>query len=84
MSRSKQDGSAEKPKGGRGHKSDDRRKVVTTGIKTSEFEELQQIAQANGVAVNGVIAFFLRHSMQLHRDGKLTIPTVTTRKIQMP
>ncbi len=84
MSRSKPVSSLPISKGGRGIKSSDRRKVITTGIRTSEYEELKAIAEVNGVAPNAVIAFFLRHSLQQYRDGKLKIPTVTTRKIQMP
>ena len=80
----KQPGVSEKPRGGRGIKSPDPRKIVTTGIKQSEFDELKSVAEANGVAPNSVIAFFLRYSLQQYREGKLKIPTFTTRKIQMP
>jgi hypothetical protein len=78
--------SNQQPRGGRGIKSSDPRKVVATGIKQSEFDALLAIAQENEVAVNSVIAFFLRDSLQRYQSGKLKIPMVATvtRKIQMP
>ena len=75
---------SEQPTGGRGRRSDDPKKLVSTGIKQSEFDELKEIAESNGVTPNSVIAFFLRYSLQQYREGKLKIPTFTTRKIQMP
>lgn len=73
-----------KAKGGRGIKSANPRKVLTVGVKTSEFAEFKAIAEKHGVAVNAVLLFFLRTGLTKYREGSLKIPTVTTKKIKMP
>ena len=78
MTTSKNEQAGNKPmRIGRGTRSKDPRVVVSAGIKTSEQEELQAIADSYGLTVGAVVTYFVRHSLELHRARKFKIPTVT-------
>ena len=69
---------------GRGQKSPNRRTMVGAGVKATEKTELQEIANAEGVALNALIAFFVRHSLANYKAGKLKIPKTVKTVIDMP
>ena len=69
---------------GRGHKSTNRRTMVGAGVTAQEKVELQAIADAEGVALNAVLAFFIRDAMTRYKMGKLKIPRKTITVIDMP
>ena len=58
-------------------RSDDPRVVVSAGIKSTERDELQTIADSYGLTLGAVVTYFVRHSLELHRAKKMKIPTVT-------
>ena len=72
------------PMRGRGHKSPNRRTMVGAGVSAQEKIELQGIADAEGVALNSVLAFFIRDAMARYKAGKLKIPRKTINVIDMP
>lgn len=73
-----------RPTRGRGHKSPNPRTMVGAGVTLAEKTELQQIATAEGVALNSILAFFIRDSMARYKAGKLKIPRKTINVIDMP
>ena len=73
-----------KPKGGRGIKSDDKRVMVGAGIKTSEKQALEAIAEVHGVKLNSIIAYMLRDGMRRYNAGELKIRVKTQSVIDMP
>lgn len=62
---------------GRGTRSNDPRVVVSAGIKSSERDELQAIADSYGLTLGAVVTYFVRHSLELHQSKKFKIPTAT-------
>ena len=62
---------------GRGQKSADPRTMVGAGVKASEKADLQAMADAEGVTLNALLAFFIRDAMGRYRAGKMKIPRKT-------
>ena len=73
-----------KPKGGRGIKSADKRVMVGAGVKTSEKQALEAIAEAHGVKLNSLIAYLIRDGMRRYDAGELKIKVKTQSVIDMP
>lgn len=73
-----------RPTRGRGHKSPNPRTMVGAGVTLAEKTELQQIATTEGVALNSILAFFIRDAMTRYKAGKLKIPRKTINVIDMP
>lgn len=53
-------------------------------MTAQEKVELQAIADAESVALNAVLAFFIRDAMARYKMGKLKIPRKTITVIDMP
>ena len=47
---------------------------ISVGMKESEVEMLDAIAEELGVARNAVMRFFLRYAMREHKSGRLEVP----------
>ena len=59
---------------------------TSVGLRQSEIDILDHIAEAEGVARNAIMRYLLRWAMAEYAAGRLTIPTSEerTRRVEMP